>query len=59
MIKVGLLFSICTSKNYFVSKKIGNQKNKAHFYHISFKSCLLGGLSLFDFQQDAWLDPDI
>ena len=33
------------SKPVFVSEKVGNQKNKVHFYYISFKSCLLGAIS--------------
>ena len=34
----------------FVSKKVGNQKNQDHFYYISFKICILGGLSFFEIQ---------
>ena len=34
----------------FVNKKVGNRKNLDHFYYISFKSCILGGLSFFDFK---------
>ena len=30
-----------------VNKKVGNRKN---FYFISFKSCILGGLSFIEFQ---------
>ena len=32
------------------SKKVGNRKNYSHFCYISFKSCILGGLSFVDFQ---------
>ena len=38
------------SLGIFVSKKVGNPKNKDHFCYNSFKSCIQGGLSLFDFQ---------
>ena len=34
----------------FVSKKVGNGEKKDHFYYISFKSCILGGLSFFEIQ---------
>ena len=42
---VVISFLIFISKNNFVNKKIGNQKTKPTPYYISFKSCLLGGLS--------------
>ena len=38
------------SLGIFVSKKIGNRKNKNHFHYISFICCILGGLSFFYFQ---------
>ena len=38
------------SLGIFVSKKVGNQKNQGHFYYISFKSWILGGLSFFEIQ---------
>ena len=38
------------SLGIFVSKKVGNQKNLGHFYHISLKSCILGGLSSLEIQ---------
>ena len=34
----------------FVNKKLDIEKKQAHFYYISFKSCILGGLSFFKFQ---------
>ena len=39
-----------SSLGIFVSKKVENQKNYDHFYYISFKSCILGGLSFFEIQ---------
>ena len=36
------------SLGFFVSKKVGNQKKKDHFYYISFKSCIPGDLSFFE-----------
>ena len=33
------------SLRIFVSKKVGNRKNKDHVYYFSFKSCILSGLS--------------
>ena len=38
------------SLEIFISKNVGNRKNEVHFYYISFKSCILGDLSFFDFQ---------
>ena len=38
---------ICMKK--FINKKIGNRKNQAHFYYISFKSWILGGFRLMRF----------
>ena len=34
------------SLGIFVNEKVGNRKNQYHFYYISFKSCILGGLSI-------------
>ena len=36
------------SLGIFVSKKVKNRKNYDHFYYISFKSCILCGLSFFE-----------
>ena len=33
-----------------INKKVGNRKNYAHFYYISFKSWILGELSFFGIQ---------
>ena len=38
----------------FSNEKVGNRKNWAHFYYISFKSWTLGGLSFFNFQLIYW-----
>ena len=35
------------SLGIFVCKKVGNFKNEDHFHYVSFKSCILGGLSFF------------
>ena len=37
-------------KNFLLIKKLEIEKTKPTFNYISFKSCLLGGLSLLDFQ---------
>ena len=39
------------SLGIFISKKVGNRKNYDHFYYISFKSCILGGLIFFKIQK--------
>ena len=36
--------------DFLLVKKVGNRKNLDHFCYVSFKSCILGGLSFFDFQ---------